>query len=177
MEFCAKPPVPPWASCAIPECCQKERLLKPLSAILHLENPVWVTICWNQLYGTMSLYITKRREEVLLPNITVMEVYRVFPKIRQRLILIFAPKNLSRAYFQGMFYCINVQQSTFTQMQSCHILLLAAQRWRAGFHLTRAYFWVELILQASWKIILGLFLRLGLIFGETVFHPVMHWPS
>ena len=25
-------------------------------------------------------------------------------------------------------------------MQSCHLLLVAAQRWRAGFHLTGAYF-------------------------------------
>ena len=39
-----------------------------------------------------------------------------------------------------MFYIFHVQQSTFIQIQSCHLLLVAAQGGRAGFHLTGAYF-------------------------------------
>ena len=39
-----------------------------------------------------------------------------------------------------MFYFFHVQQSTFIQIP-CHLLLVAAQWWRAGFHLTGAHFW------------------------------------
>ena len=49
----------------------------------------------------------------------------------------FCSEKRSRAYFQGIFYF--VQPSTFIQIQLCHILV-AAQWWRAGFHLTGAYF-------------------------------------
>ena len=61
--------------------------------------------------------------------------YHVSPTIRQGLILIFAPKNTHiRAYFQGMFYFFHGQQSTFIQIQPCHLLLVAAQGWRVRFH-------------------------------------------
>ena len=40
-----------------------------------------------------------------------------------------------------MFCLFHVQQSTFIQIQSCHLLLVAAQWWKVGFHLTGAYFW------------------------------------
>ena len=66
--------------------------------------------------------------------------YRVSPKIRQGLILIFAPKNTLGLIFRGRFIYFFHVQSTFIQIQSCHVLLVAAQGWKAGFHLTRAYF-------------------------------------
>ena len=39
-----------------------------------------------------------------------------------------------------MFYFFYVQKSTFIQIQSCPLLLVAAQGWRTGFQLTGAYF-------------------------------------
>ena len=49
--------------------------------------------------------------------------------MRQGLILIFAPKNALGLIFRGC-----------SVLRSCHLLLVAAQGWRVGFHLTRAYF-------------------------------------
>ena len=60
----------------------------------------------------------------------VLLYYRVSPKIRQGIIIIFAPKNALGLIFRGCFI-----------LQSCHLLPVAAQGWRAGFHLTGAYFW------------------------------------
>ena len=66
-----------------------------------------------------------------LPYRDVLCTYCVSLKIRQGLILIFAPKNALGLIFRGCFL-----------LQSCH-LLDATQWWRAGFHLTSAYFHVR----------------------------------
>ena len=69
------------------------------------------------------------------------QIYHVSPKIKQGLILIFAPRKPLGLIFRGCFVLFfHVQQSTFIQILLCH-LLAAAQRWRAGFHLTGVYFW------------------------------------
>ena len=79
-----------------------------------------------------------------------------------------------KAYFQGMFYFLffNVQQSTFIQIQSCHFLLVAAKWWRAGFHLTVAYFWGRAYITSIWKNHTRAYFQVRSYFGETGYEDI-----
>ena len=61
-----------------------------------------------------------------------------FPENKTGPYINFCSKNALGLIFRG--FSPHVQQSTFIQIQSCHLLLVAAQGWRASFHSTRTYF-------------------------------------
>ena len=124
-------------------------------------------INWLSLYMCWIL--------IQYPNIYIDPVtYHVSLEIRQDLILIIAPKTHSGLFSRDvLFFIFHVQQSTFIQIQPCHLLLAAAQWWRVGFHLTGAYFWGRAyIMSILKKIFIGLIFRLVLIFGETGYYDI-----
>ena len=104
--------------------CKREKLIQ--------HHRSWLSNSLRASFHKVKCYTNTRQ----LGSLTALSC---FPKNKTGSYINFCSKNAVGLIFRGFFP--HVHQSTFIQILSCHLLLVAAQWWRAGFHFTEAYFW------------------------------------